>query len=110
MTFEKYSEILTRGFASLDEYPQQKKMARQKVEVLLNGIKTEDTGLISCKAIISHNHRSDFTGACSHFFVSGCAVVWRRPDRGTEVQTMDITSQSRRWWSGQWPSPWLLDV
>ena len=66
MPFEKYSRIPTRNFATIYSDPDQNKMARKKVEVLLNGIKTVDTKLIACKAIISQNYASDFTGACSH--------------------------------------------
>ena len=67
MVFEKYSKILTRDFATLDEDTEQNKMAKQKVEVFLDGIKTANTKLIDCKAIISYNCASNFTGACSHF-------------------------------------------
>ena len=41
-------------------------MARQRVELLLNGVKTENTELIACTSIISKNYASDFTGASSH--------------------------------------------
>ena len=54
-------------FSELDKDPEQNKMARQKVEVFLNGIKTAGAKLIACKAIISQNYESDFTGACYHF-------------------------------------------
>ena len=50
----------------LDKYPDQKKTARQKLEVLLNGIKMADTKLIACTAIMSQNYTSDFTGVYSH--------------------------------------------
>ena len=53
-------------FATLDKDPDQNKMARKNVEVFINGIKTEDTKLIACKAIISQNYASNFTGMCSH--------------------------------------------
>ena len=66
IAFEKCSEILTRYFATLDKDLEQKKTARQKVEVLLNVIKTANAKLISFKAIISQNYTSDFTGACSY--------------------------------------------
>ena len=42
-------------------------MAKQMVEVLLNGIKMAYTKLIAYKSIIDHNHAIDFTGACSNF-------------------------------------------
>ena len=67
MAFEKYSESLTRDFATLDKDREENKTTRQKLEVLLSDIKTAGTKLIACKAIISHTYESDFTGACSHF-------------------------------------------
>ena len=52
MVFEKYSYILTRDFSTLDTDREQKKTPRQKLDVLLNGTKTAETDLISCKTII----------------------------------------------------------
>ena len=51
----------------LDNYHEQKKTARQKIEVLLKGSKMADTELIACKDIISHNCARDFTGVCYNF-------------------------------------------
>ena len=67
MAFYKYSENLAGDFLALDKYPEQNKMASQKVEVLLSGIKKADTELIAYKAIISYNYAGDFTRACYHF-------------------------------------------
>ena len=66
MEFEKHLDSLTSTFVILDKDPDQKRTARQNVEVFLNVIKTADTNLIACKAIISKNYASDFTGTCSH--------------------------------------------
>ena len=66
MVFENYSGKLTSSFANLDKDLDYVKMVRQEVEVLLNGIKTACNKLIACKAIVSQNYASDFTGACSH--------------------------------------------
>ena len=62
--FENYSEILTRDTAMQDKYPEEEKIARQKVEVLLGGIKTANTKLIACNSIISNNYANYFTGVC----------------------------------------------
>ena len=67
MAFGKYSESLTRAFATLDKDLKQNKMTRKNLELLINGIKMADIKLISCKAIISQNYAIDFTGTCSHF-------------------------------------------
>ena len=66
MAFYNYSESLTRAFVTLDKDPEQNKVAMQKVEVFLNGIKMVDRKLIACRAIISQNYTIYFTGACSH--------------------------------------------
>ena len=69
MVFEKYSKNLTRDFDTLDKGPEQKKIIWQKVKVLINGIKMEDTKLIAYKSTISQNYASDFTETCSHLFI-----------------------------------------
>jgi hypothetical protein len=67
MSFEKYTELLTKCFTTLDKDPDERVSARQKVERLLKGINTSDTELQACKAVISQNYRADFSGACAYF-------------------------------------------
>lgn len=67
MSFEKYTELLTKCFTTLDKDPDERVSARQKVERLLKGINTPDTELQACKAVISQNYRADFAGACAYF-------------------------------------------
>ena len=55
----------------------------QKVEVLINVIKIEDTKLIECKAIISQNYASDFNGTCYPF---SDQVVWLHGEAHMELQ------------------------
>ena len=85
MEFEKYSENLTRDFAKVGKDPEQRMLARKNVEVLPNGIKTAETEVIACKTIIRYDCASDFTGTCSHFWLSSCGCMaaprWRH--RGT---------------------------
>ena len=67
ISFEKYTELLTKCFTTLDKDPDERVSNRQKIERLLKGIKTPDTELLACKAVISQNYRADFTGACAYF-------------------------------------------
>jgi len=67
MSFEKYTELLTKAFTTLDKDADVRYSQRQKVEKLLKGISTSDTELTACKAIISHQYSRDFPGACAHF-------------------------------------------
>ena len=67
MSFEKYTELLTKCFTTLNKDPDERVSARQKVERPLKGIGTPDTELLACKAVISQNYRMDFSGACAYF-------------------------------------------
>ena len=67
MSFEKYTELLTKCFTTLDKDPDEKVSERQKVERLLKGINTPDAELLACKAVISQNYRANFPGACAYF-------------------------------------------
>jgi len=67
MSFEKYTELLTKSFTTLDKDEDERLSERQKVEKLLKGISTPDAELTACKAVISQNYRTDFTGACAYF-------------------------------------------
>ena len=67
MSFEKYTELLTKCFTTLDKDLDERVSARQKVERLLKGINTPDNELLACKAVISQNYRADFPGACAYF-------------------------------------------
>jgi hypothetical protein len=67
MSFEKYTELLTKAFMTLEKDPDESFSERQKVNKLLEGIQSSDIELQSCKAVITSQHAGDFTGACAYF-------------------------------------------
>ena len=67
MSFERYSELLTKVFVSLDKDLDEALSNQQKIEKLLKGINTPDTELTASKAVIMLNYPYDFTRACSYF-------------------------------------------
>jgi hypothetical protein len=67
MSFEKYTELLTKCFTTLDKDEEERLTDRQKVGKLLKGIQSSDTELLACKAVISQNYPRNFTGACAYF-------------------------------------------
>jgi hypothetical protein len=54
--------IINEGFNSIDDLS-----ARQQVDTLLAGIRTDDGELKGAKAVIRHDYASDFDGACAYF-------------------------------------------
>jgi hypothetical protein len=100
MSFEKYTELLTRCFTTLDKDPDERVSARQKVERLLKGIKTPDTELLACKAVISQNYRADLAGACAYFSTEvarlhGGAQLESRKNRKRRVSEMSSGKEGR---------------
>ena len=67
MSFERYTELLSRAFTTLDKDPDEAKSERQKVETLVNGIKVSEGQLQGCLAVIMDRYPSDFTQACAYF-------------------------------------------
>ena len=67
MSFEKYTELLTKAFITLEKDPDEAFSERQKVNKLLEGIQSSDVELQSCKAVITSQHAADFAGACAYF-------------------------------------------
>ena len=53
MSFERYKELLTKCFSTLDKDIDKKLLDIQKVNALLKGIKTQDMELSASKAVIS---------------------------------------------------------
>ncbi len=64
-SFEKYSSKLKKAFDTLDQY-QQPKSEREKVEILLDQINTNDTRLITAIGICRDRHSGTFTNACTY--------------------------------------------
>jgi hypothetical protein len=64
-SFEKYSTRLRKAFFTLEQY-QQPKCEREKVEILLNQISTNDQRLISSVAICRDSHADTFDNACTY--------------------------------------------
>jgi len=67
MTFERYTELLTKCFQTLHKDVDQRYSDRQKVEKFLKGITTQEPELSGAKAVIDMRYPRDFTGACAYF-------------------------------------------
>ena len=67
MSFEKYTEFLTKAFTTLEKDEDERLSNRQKVERLIKGINTGDAELQASKAVIMQNYPRDFVGACAYF-------------------------------------------
>ena len=67
LTFEKYTEKITRAFAILNKDRDERLSSRQQVEALLNCIRTSDSELQASKAVITQSYLDDLTGAYAHF-------------------------------------------
>ena len=67
MSFERYKELLTKCFSTLDKDIDKKLLDIQKVNALLKGIKTQDMELLASKAVISQQHPHDLDAACAYF-------------------------------------------
>ena len=64
-SFEKYSTRLRKAFITLRDY-NQPKCEKEKVEILLNQITTNDQRLISSIAICRDSHSDTFDDACTY--------------------------------------------
>jgi hypothetical protein len=64
-SFEKYSTRLRKAFTTLQDYGQPK-CEREKVEILLNQINTNDQRLISSIAICRDSHANTYDEACTY--------------------------------------------
>ena len=67
MSFERYTDILTKCFSTLDKDIDKKFSDIQKVNALLKGIKTQDMEPSSSKAFISQQYPRDLAAACAYF-------------------------------------------
>lgn len=67
MSFERYSEELSKIYQTLDKDVDERLSDRQKVEHLLAGIRTEDAELRAAKTVIRSQHPNNFTDACAFF-------------------------------------------
>ena len=67
MSFERYTEILTKCFSTLDKDIDEKLSYIQKVNALLKGIKTQYIELLASKAVISQQYPHDLAAACVYF-------------------------------------------
>lgn len=66
-SFEKYSETLTKAFATLDKDPDERLSERQKVTKLVDGINVSDGTLVAAKQYVMAQFPANFSGAVSHF-------------------------------------------
>ena len=67
MTFERYTELMTKCFQTLHKDEDQRYSDRQKVEKFLKGIMTQEAELAGAKAVVDSRYPRDFTAACSYF-------------------------------------------
>ena len=64
-SFEKYSTKLKKSFSTLEQYGQGKS-EREKVEILLGQINTNDPQLIAAITICRDSHNTTFEAACTY--------------------------------------------
>ena len=83
LSFEKYTERLTKAFTTLGKDREEALTGRKQVEHLLKGIKTSDTELIASKAIMANRHCENFAEACAYF---GAEVARVHPAAQLETQ------------------------
>ena len=67
MSFEHYTDLLTKCLSALDKHIDEKLSDIQKVNALFKGIKTQDMELLASKAIISQQYPRDLDAACAYF-------------------------------------------
>jgi hypothetical protein len=67
MTFERYTELMTKCFHTLWKDPDQALSGHQKVEKLLKGINTQEGQLQGAIAAVDMSHPNDFAQACAYF-------------------------------------------
>ena len=94
MSFEKYTELMTKAFATLDKDDQESLTERQKVSKLLKGINTPDVELTGSKAVVAQNFPEDFSGACAYFSaqvsrIHGAAQLESRRYRKRNVSQLE---------------------
>ena len=65
MSFERYTELLTKCFATLDKDNDESYSERQKVEKLLEGFQPDSTQLLGNIGTVNLSFREDFSGACA---------------------------------------------
>ena len=66
MSFERYTELLTKCFSNLDKDIYERLLDIQKVNSLLKGIKTQDMELSASKAVIRQQYPRDLAAACAY--------------------------------------------
>ena len=67
MSFERYTELLTKCFSNLDKDIDKILSDIQMVNALLKGIKTQDMELSSSKAVFIQQYPRDLAAACAYF-------------------------------------------
>ena len=67
MPFERFTELLTMCFSTLDKDIDEKFSDIQKVNALLKEIKTQDMELLASEAFISQQYPCDLAAACAYF-------------------------------------------
>ena len=67
MSFERYTELLTKCFSTLDKDIDEIFSDIQKEKSLLKGIKTQDMELSASKAVIIQQYPRDLATACAYF-------------------------------------------
>ena len=67
MSFERYTDLLTKFFSNLDKDTDENLSNIQKVNALLKGIKNQDMELSASKALISQQYPCDLAAACAYF-------------------------------------------
>ena len=65
MSFDIYTELLTKCFSNLDKYMDEKLSDILKVNALLKGIKTQEMELLASKVVISQQYPRDLAAACT---------------------------------------------
>jgi hypothetical protein len=67
--FERYITKLKENFFILTKDPDETLTGKQKVEKMMNGLRSTDTNIVSARTVIFHQYRDDFDGATT--FLSG---------------------------------------
>jgi hypothetical protein len=67
--FERYITKLKENFFILAKDADEALTGKQKVEKMMNGLRSTDTSIISARTVIYHTYRNDFDGAAT--FLSG---------------------------------------
>ena len=67
MSFERYTDLLTKCFSTLDKDIDEKLSDIKKVKALLKGINTQDMEISASKSVISQQYPRDLAAACAYF-------------------------------------------